>query len=61
MGGYMNMEEILTKIAKRIETKCGGGGCPCEEGCDACSYEDCLDRIVDWLKEAIGTEPFEEE
>ena len=57
----MDMEEILMKIAKGIETKCGGGGCPCEEGCEVYSDEDCLDRIVAWLKEMIETEPFEED
>lgn len=57
----MDMEEILMKIAKGIETKCGGGGCPCEEGCEVYSDKDCLDRIVAWLKVMIETEPFEED
>ena len=55
------MEEILMKIAKGIETKCGRGDCPCKEGCEAYSDKDCFDRIIAWLKEMIETEPFEEE
>lgn len=52
----MNVEEILMKIAKGIETK-GCGGCPCHKGCDVNSDEACLDRIVAWLKEMTETEP----
>lgn len=55
------MEKILRSIAKGIETKCGGGGCPCHEGCDVYSDEECINRIVGWLKEMIETEPFIEE
>lgn len=57
----MDMEEILMKIAKGIEIKCGAGGCPCREGCDVYSDKACFDRIVSWLKEMIETEAFEEE
>ena len=57
----MDMEEILIKIAKGIETKCGGNGCPCHKGCYANSDKECLDRIIAWLKEIIETESFEEE
>lgn len=40
------MDEILMKIAKGIESKCGEGGCPCQEGCEVYSDKDCFDRII---------------
>ena len=57
----MDMEEILMKIAKGIETKCGTGGCPCEEGCEVKTDRGCMNRIMRWLEEMIETEPYEEE
>ena len=54
----MNTEEILMKIAKEIETKCGVGGCPCKINCDVYSYNDCIDRITAWLKEVILKDRF---
>lgn len=47
------MDEMLMKIAIAIEEKCGDMGCPCKEGCNVFSDEDCIDRIIDWLKSVI--------
>ncbi len=57
----MSVEEILMKIATGIETTCGVDICPCREGCKVCTDDDCLDRIVAWLKKMMETKPFEEE
>ena len=47
----VSLEEILRKIAIDIcENKCGGGGCPCKEGCDVYSDEDCINRIMNYFK-----------
>jgi hypothetical protein len=47
------MDEILMKIAVAIEEKCGDGSCPCKEGCNVFLDEDCIDRIITWLKSVI--------
>lgn len=45
------LEEVLREIAVDIcENKCGGGGCPCKEGCDVYSDKDCVDRIMNYFK-----------
>ena len=48
------MDEMLMKIAVAIEEKCGEGSCPCKCGCEVFSDEDCIDRIIDWLKSVIA-------
>jgi hypothetical protein len=55
------VEEILKKIATGIETTCGIDICPCREGCHVYSDEECMDRIVSWLRLMMETKPFEEE
>ena len=47
------MDEILMKIAIAIEDQCGSGGCPCKKGCTVYSDEECVDRIIAWLKSLI--------
>lgn len=44
------MDEILNKIARAIQNKCGKCGCPCNECCDVYTDEECLERIIHWLK-----------
>ena len=48
------MDDMLMKIAIAIEEKCGEGSCPCKKGCNVFSDEDCLDRIINWLKSVIA-------
>lgn len=47
------MEEALKKIAEAISNKCVGG-CPCRNGCEVYSDEECINRIIDWIKSVIG-------
>ncbi len=42
-------EELLMKIAVEIEKSCACG-CPCSKGCVAGNDEECMDRILNWLK-----------
>lgn len=46
-------KDILMKMAIAIKEKCGDGSCPCKNGCNVYSNEDCIDRIINWLKSAI--------
>ena len=46
----------LNKIANAIAKKCGIGGCPCKIGCKVYNEDDCIDRIIEWLKCAINNE-----
>lgn len=50
------MDEILMKLAKKIETKCGAGLCPCSEDCCVYTDEECMDRIINWLKTVLEEE-----
>lgn len=50
------MEDVLMKLAKKIETKCGKGECPCAEDCYVYTYEECINRIVDWFKMILDEE-----
>lgn len=60
----ISLEEILKKIAVGIyKNKCADGMCPCSEGCEVYSNEDCVNRIMDYLKscivDSIMVEPME--
>lgn len=47
-------ENILIKIAKDIsKNHCGGIGCPCKEYCDVYSDQECIDRIMHWLRSVV--------
>lgn len=50
------MEEILMKLAKKIEKGCGTGLCPCSEDCCVYTDEECMDRIINWLKTVLEEE-----
>lgn len=50
------MEETLMKLAKAIEKGCGKGYCPCEEDCCVYTYEECMNRIINWLKTVLEEE-----
>lgn len=49
------MEEALRKMAIAISSVdiCGDGCCPCKKDCNVYSDEECVKRIVDWMKSVI--------
>ena len=46
-------DEILLKIAKAIDWQYGCSGCPYEDGCLQRADEQCVEKLVDWLKTVI--------
>lgn len=49
-------EELLKKMAIEIQNSCPYN-CPCGENCKVANDEECMDRILNWLKseECIDT------
>ena len=48
-------EEILKKMAIEIEKSCACN-CPCGHNCMARDDEECMDRILNWLKSTECTD-----
>ena len=45
-------EELLKKIAIAISDidVCGDGGCPCKKNCEVYEDNECVERIMKWLR-----------
>ena len=55
----VNIEETFKKIAIDIEeNKCGLGNCPCLMNCDVFTKEECIDRIIHYLKSFVVEENY---
>lgn len=42
-------KESLERAAIEFSKICSDG-CPCQIGCEVVFHEDCINRIIDWLK-----------
>lgn len=45
-------EKMLKKIAYALANECENG-CPCKNGCNAIMQIECIDKIMEWLKQVI--------
>lgn len=53
----VNIEKTFRKIANDIESnKCKLGNCPCQMNCDVFTKEECIDRIMHYLKSFVVEE-----
>lgn len=49
-------EKILKKIAIAISDidVCGNGGCPCKKNCEVYGDNECIERIMNWLRYVVS-------
>lgn len=47
------VNEMLLKIAKGIDEKCGCEHCPCSKDCHIYTQAECIGRIFNFLKTVV--------